>query len=179
MAVWRALFPPQDPAASAQTVELNRGRHEKRGLATFAISPSGAGFPFAEQAARLTRCIEVPGKPAKEEVEYLLTSRSAAQMNAQQMLAADRLYWGIENGLHQRLDVIAGEDRSRVRHRNAALNLAVMRRAVVSVAVHWIRRCPDRRRATMSGFFDAMSAHSNKMALKLLTASKSQWLPIS
>ncbi len=97
-------------------------------------------------------------------------------MNARQMLAADRLYWGIENGLHQRLDVIAGEDRSRVRHRNAALNLAVLRRAVVSVAVHWIRRCPDRRRATMSGFFDALSAQNSKTAFKFVTASKCQWL---
>lgn len=83
-------------------------------------------------------------------------------MNAQQMLTADRNYWGIENGLHQRLDVIAGEDRSRVRNRNAALNLAVIRRAVVSLAVHWIRHCKNPRLATMSGFYDFMSAENNK-----------------
>jgi hypothetical protein len=35
--------------------------------------------------------------------------------------------------------VIAGEDRSRVRNRTSALNLAVIRRAVVSVAVYWIK----------------------------------------
>lgn len=92
------------------------------------------------------------------------------------MLVSDRHYWGIENGLHQRLDVIAGEDRSRVRHRNAALNLAVIRRAVVSVAVHWIRHCKNPRRATMSGFYDGMSAENNKRALKLVTLSKPSWL---
>ena len=92
-------------------------------------------------------------------------------MNADQMLEADRKYWGIENGLHQRLDVIAGEDRSRVRG-HAALNLAVIRRAVVSVAVRWIRHCKDKRRATMSGFYDFMSAQNGKNALKLLTLSK-------
>jgi predicted transposase YbfD/YdcC len=43
-------------------------------------------------------------------------------MNAQQMLFCDRQYWGIETGLHQRLDSMAGEDRSRVRGK-AALNL--------------------------------------------------------
>jgi len=95
------------------------------------------------------------------------------------MLTADRNYWGIENGLHQRLDVIAGEDRSRVRHRNAALNLAVIRRAAVSLAVHWIGHCKNPRLATMSGFYDFMSAENNKIALKLLTVCKPTWLPHS
>lgn len=99
-------------------------------------------------------------------------------MNAQQMLKADRKYWGIETGLHLRLDVTAGEDRSRVRHRTAAMNLAVIRRAVVSVAVHWIRHCTNRRQSTLSGFYDFMSAQNGKKALRLVTGSKSAWLPI-
>lgn len=112
-------------------------------------------------------------------MEYLVSSRSAAQMNAEQMLHGDRKYWGIENGLHQRLDVIAGEDRSRVQNSNAALNLAVIRRAVVSVAVRWISRCKDPRLATMSGFYDFMSAQNANKALKLLTTCKPSWLPKS
>lgn len=100
-------------------------------------------------------------------------------MSAEQMLKADRQYWGIENGLHQRLDVIAGEDRSRVRHRNAALNLAVIRRAVVSVAARWIRHCEDKRLATMSGFYDFMAAHGSQKAVKLVTTCKPSWLPSS
>lgn len=97
-------------------------------------------------------------------------------MNAEQMLRSDRNYWGIENGLHQRLDVIAGEDRSRVQHRTAALNLAVIRRAVVTVALRWIRHCKDKRRATTSGFYDFMFAQNNKKAFKLVTTSKPAWL---
>lgn len=88
------------------------------------------------------------------------------------MLREDRQYWGIETGLHLRLDVIAGEDRSRVRHRNAVMNLAVIRRAVVSLAVDWSRRQPNRRQASMSGFYDFMSSRGSKMAFKLVTASK-------
>ena len=130
-------------------------------------------FPFAEQAARLTRCVDSRRKPAEGiEAEYLITSRPAAQMSVNQMLQQDRQYWGIETGLHLRLDVIAGEDRSRVRHRNAVMNLAVIRRAAVSLAVNWIRRQPNRRQATMSGFYDFMSAKNSKMAFKLVTASK-------
>lgn len=123
--------------------------------------------------------MEIPGKPAKEpEIEFLLTSRDQSRMGAERMLASDRGYWGIEAALHQRLDVIAGEDRSRVRG-NAALNLAVLRRAVISVAIHWIRRCKDKRRATTSGFFDHMSLENHKRAFKLATTSKTSWLPDS
>jgi hypothetical protein len=95
------------------------------------------------------------------------------------MLKADRKYWGIETGLHLRLDVIAGEDRSRVQKANAVMNLAVIRRAVVSVAVHWIRHCKDKRQATMSGFYDFMTAESGKKAFKLVTTWKPSWLPQS
>jgi hypothetical protein len=98
-------------------------------------------------------------------------------MSAEQMLQADRQYWGIETGLHLRLDVIAGEDRSRVRNRTSALNLAVIRRAVVSVAVHWTKRCRNPRQATLSGFYDFMSAHNSKKAFALVTTSKPSWLP--
>ena len=142
-------------------------------MVAFDATATRIDFPFAEQAARLTRCIDSRSKPVEEiETEYLVTSRPAVQMSAEQMLRQDRKYWGIETGLHLRLDVIAGEDRSRVRHRNAVMNLAVIRRAVVSVAVHWIRRQPNRRLASMSGFYDFMSTTNFKMAFKFATASK-------
>lgn len=142
-------------------------------MVAFDTTATRIDFPFVEQVARLTRCVDSPRKPAEQiETEYLITSRPAAQMTAEQMLRQDRQYWGIETGLHLRLDVIAGEDRSRVRHCNAVMNLAVLRRAVVSVATDWIRRQPNRRRATMSGFYDFMSAKSSTMAFKLATASK-------
>lgn len=177
MPVCRAPFPPQASTSTAQSCELNRGRTEARCLRVFATSASRIAFPFAEQAARLSRCTDSPRKPAQEiETEYLVTSCSAAQLNAQQMLWADRRYWGIETGLHLRLDVIAGEDRSRVRHRTSAMNLAVIRRAVVSLAVHWSRCCNSRRHATLSGFYDFMSAQGAKKAFRLVTASNRSWL---
>jgi hypothetical protein len=133
-----------------------------------------------EQAARLTRCVDSDQRPAQRiDTEYLLASRPAAALAAASMLQADRDYWGIETGLHLRLDVTAGEDRSRVRHRTSALNLAMMRRAVVSVAVHWIRRCRNPRQATLSGFFDWMSAQQSRRAFSLVTARHSSALATS
>ena len=93
------------------------------------------------------------------------------------MLVADRRYWGIENGLHLRLDVSAGEDRSRVRHPTAALNLAMIRRATLSVAIHWIQRCRNKRLATLRGFYDFMAANNARKAFSLVTVSKSSWSP--
>ena len=178
MPICRTLFPPRAQTAIVQTCELNRSRTEARCLIAFDTIATTVDFPFVAQAARLTRCIDSPRKPAESiEMEYLISSRPAAQMSAPQMLAADRRYWGIETGLHLRLDVIAGEDRSRVRQRTAALNLAVMRRVVVSLAVHWIKHCRKRRQATMSGFYDFMAADNSKKAFALVTASKAAWLP--
>jgi hypothetical protein len=126
----------------------------------------------------LTRCIDCDRHPAADvETEWLITSRSANTLCPEHMLAADRRYWGIETGLHLRLDVSAGEDRSRVRHPTRALNLALIRRAVVSLAVHWMHRCRHRRQAPLRGFFDFMAAHHSRKAFSLVTASRASWLP--
>ncbi|MCU0782939.1 MAG: hypothetical protein MUF81_02605 [Verrucomicrobia bacterium] len=75
------------------------------------------------------------------------------------------------------MDVSAGEDRSRVRHPVSVLNLAMIRRAVVSVAVHWIQRCRNPRQATLHGFFDFMAARNSRKAFSLVTVSRASWLP--
>lgn len=158
-----------------QQVELNRGRVEARCLQRFEMTAEQACFPAVEQAARLTRFVD--RKDVKEEEveqEWLISSRP---MPTEQMLKADRAYWGIENGLHLRLDVTAGEDRSRVRHPTSVLNLAMIRRATISLAVHWIQHCRNKRQATLTGFYDFMAAKNTKKAFSLVTVCKSSWLP--
>jgi hypothetical protein len=151
---------------------------EARCLIAFEATAEQVGFPAVQQAAKLTRCIDSDKKPAEEvETEWLLSSRPTSALPSQEMLAADRRYWGIETGLHLRLDVVAGEDRSRVRTPTSAFNLAMIRRAVTSVAIHWIGRCKNKRKATMSGFYDFMAAKQQKKAFSLVTVSKSAWLP--
>ena len=138
------------------------------------------GFPFVAPAARLTRCVDSEKRPAHQiDIEYLLPSRPAAALAPAAMLQADRDYWGIETGLHLRLAGSAGEDCSRVRHRTAALNLAMLRRAALSAAVHWIQRARPRRHATTRGFFDRMSAGQSHRAFSLVTARHSSALATS
>jgi hypothetical protein len=159
---------------------LNRSRTEARCLIPFPTTGQAVDFPCVEQAARLTRCFDSRKHPAQGiETEYLVSSRPSTVLPAEAMLQADRGYCGIETGLHLRLDVSAGEDRSRVRNPTSVLNLAMMRRAVVSVAVHWIRKCPNPRQATMSGFFDFMSAKQSQRAFSLVTARYSSSLSTS
>jgi len=175
--VCRTFFPPQLKTDTVQVCELNRSRTEARCLIPFDTTAQAVAFPFVEQAARLTRCFDSQKYPAKDiQTEYLLCSRPRATLGTGEMLQADRGHWGIETGLHLRLDVTAGEDRSRVRNRTSALNLAMIRRAVVSVAVCWIKKCPNPRKATLSGFFDHMAAKQSQKAFSLVNTRYSSAL---
>jgi uncharacterized membrane protein YecN with MAPEG domain len=91
------------------------------------------GFPGARLIARLKRHVRRVGKTTRETV-YLISSLTLEQLQARGWLKLKRGYWLIESRLHHALDVSLDEDRSRVRHRNAALVLGLFRRLVVSVA---------------------------------------------
>ena len=67
----------------------------------------------------------------KIETRFLISSLSAT--NPSQILELARTHWGIENSLHWSLDVTLGEDRSRIRHENGALNFAWARRLALGV----------------------------------------------
>jgi hypothetical protein len=106
------------------------------------------------------------------ETVCLLTSRAADRLAADRWLARQRRAWDIENGLPQRLDISAEEDRSRVRHRNAVPVLAAFRRLGVSVFKEWQTREPRRARATLRDFHDAMGLHAQRGGLALVAAAR-------
>ena len=164
--------------AVAQTLELNRGRIEARALETFMVRAEQVCFPHAQQAAKLWRAIDEPKKnqTSFEEV-FLLSSHGADEYDAAAMLDDKRGYWGIESGLHQRLDCSAYEDKSRVRNFNSAWNLGMFRRLATSLAIHWMQRQPNPREATLTSFFDAMRANNARKAFALVTAARASWLP--
>jgi predicted transposase YbfD/YdcC len=165
-----------------QCYEINRSRPEARSLQRWEVTAAAVGFPHAQQAAELRRFVDRAQKPnAKKdpevELEFLLTSLPASQLDVTAMLRLDREYWGIENGLHLRLDGAGQEDKSRVRSRLAAFNLCLFRRAATTFAVHWIQRQPNPRLATTQGFHDEMSAHGHRKAFSLVTTRKPSWIP--
>jgi predicted transposase YbfD/YdcC len=70
------------------------------------------------------------GKVTAEIRHYL----SSARLPPAALAAAIRNHWRVENGLHWVLDVGFREDASRVRERNAARNLALLRRIALNLA---------------------------------------------
>jgi hypothetical protein len=97
------------------------------------VTPEQVGFPGARLIARLKQRVRRNGKKSTE-IVYLISSLTLEQLDAAGWLKLKRGYWVIESRLHHALDVSLDEDRSRVRHPNAALVLGMFRRLVVSVA---------------------------------------------
>ena len=92
------------------------------------------------------------------EVAWLCTSRESAQLGAEEFLEANRQYWGIENGTHQRLDCSAFEDRLRIRDHNAVAVLGYLHRVSISLFLAWSKtqRNPrDRTYPTWQSLHDA------------------------
>jgi predicted transposase YbfD/YdcC len=58
---------------------------------------------------------------------------SSLPLDAMKLGRAVRDHWGVENNLHWRLDVYFGEDLSRGRTKNAAQNLALLRRLALNL----------------------------------------------
>lgn len=64
------------------------------------------------------------------DIRYFLTS---TVMGGNALAAAVRDHWAIENSLHWVLDIGFREDECRVRHRNAAANLSVIRKIAINL----------------------------------------------
>lgn len=86
-----------------------------------------------------------------------------------------RGYWVIESRLHHALDISLDEDRSRVRHQNAALVLGMFRRLVVSVANAWLDQVQTRKTRWSVRRFQQRFAHRDggPQRLDALTFAKS------
>ena len=74
----------------------------------------------------------VPGRgKVTAEVRHSLSS---AKLPPEALAVAIRNHWRVENGLHRVVDVTFREDASRVRERNAARNLALLRKIALNLA---------------------------------------------
>jgi hypothetical protein len=128
-------------------------------------SPEQACFPAVSQIGKVLR--QTSGR--KPETVYVTTSREPAGLNAVQWLAALRQYWGIENGVHQRVDASANEDVSRVRTVNAVWVMGMFRRLGVSIYAEWRSRCQNHRRASLHDFHHLTARHNKKRAFSLVS----------
>jgi len=115
-----------------ETRERGHGRDEYR---CYTVLHTTEGIRHASDWADLTTiglCYSersVQGKTTTE-VRYFMGDKRAS---AKYYGTGLRNHWGIENNLHWQLDVNFGEDHNRVQKRQAAENLALLRRLTLSL----------------------------------------------
>lgn len=123
-----------------QTIEKDHGRIETRrywqsnDLDWFADKILWEGLKSIGMVESI-RCIK--GKNTIERRYYLNT----LTLDIHRFAKAARGHWGVENNLHWTLDVTFQEDQSRARTKNAAQNLASLRR----IAVNLIKKKPKQK----------------------------------
>ena len=111
---------PTDFVTSEQ-VDKAHGRIEKRTLTSSALLKDYLDWPQAQQVFQLERSVsDLQNQHLRSETVYGLTSLTASEASADQLLALTRQYWGIENGLHYRRDVTLHEDATRMGNPRAA-----------------------------------------------------------
>jgi len=125
-------------------------------LATRAVEPAQLGLAGAAQIGCMHRQL---GRQADIKIEYLVTSRVADQLSPQGFLDLDRNYWGVESGLHQRLDCSGFEDRLRVRHKGAVHILGLFSRVSVAFFIRWAKAQPLVRERTYPNWREWNSGH--------------------
>lgn len=120
---------------------------------------------MARQAARLLR--QTTGR-SDEEVA-LITSAASERLNARQWLTLNRAGWGIESGLHQRLDISYNDDRCRVQSDHGIWIFGMFRRVANSLFMEWraAQRRPDQ--VTTTDFQILLTQDNRKRAVRLLT----------
>jgi hypothetical protein len=126
------------------------------------------GFPFASQAARLLR--QTQGR--KDEEVALITSAPVSLLPVRLWLLLNRKGWGIESGLHQRLDVSYNDDRCRVQSDNGMWVLGMFRRTANSLFMEWRthQRQPDH--LTTTNFQTLMAENHRAAALQLILSKR-------
>jgi predicted transposase YbfD/YdcC len=115
-----------------ETVEKGHGRHEtRRYWQTEQVSwYADRGQWEGLRSVGLVESVREIDGQASVERRYYLSSLSA---DIQRFAKAVRGHWSIENQLHWVLDVVFGEDQARARTKQAAENLAAMRRLAVNL----------------------------------------------
>ena len=123
-------------------------------------------FPCVEQVALLRRHL----RHHAPETVALVTSLPPAELDAAQWLRDNRAAWGIENGLHQRLDVSHLDDLCRVRLPQSMRVMGMLRRFSNSLFMHWRSRQNKPQYKTTTDFFSAMNAEHHRYAIRCLQA---------
>jgi predicted transposase YbfD/YdcC len=140
-----ALDDQAPPVERFDTVDHGHGRVEER---MAFLLPSHKRLSTRDEWKKLSkvgvirsrRTNKATGREGAWECRYFISNDG--ELTAKQLLERARAHWAIENQLHWTLDVVFHEDASRVRVRNAAANLSLIRRLALNI----LRTAPSKRK---------------------------------
>jgi hypothetical protein len=112
-------------------------------------------------------------------VVCLVTNLEPAQLSPRQWLDSNRLAWGIENGLHQRLDISLRDDECRVRTPRSMHILGMFRRLSTSLFMHWRSLQCRPKYKTMTDFHAYMDEDNLRQAMRFVTSKRPSLKPAS
>jgi predicted transposase YbfD/YdcC len=125
--------PPTD-FRTAQTVSKAHGRLEERTLTASSLLNDYLDWPGLGQVFKLERRFTTLATGAvHREIQYGLTSLSAAEASPERLLEIVRCEWGIENGLHYRRDKTFQEDQTRMTRPALGRAMACINNLVISL----------------------------------------------
>ena len=146
-----------------------------RVLRACAASAEQVDFPCVEQVALLRRHL----RHHAPETVALVTNLPPERLNAAQWLADNRAAWGIESGLHQRLDVSHLDDQCKVWLPKSMRVMGMFRRFSNSLFMHWRSRQKKPKHRTTTDYFTAMNAEHHRYAIRCLQARQPSFLSSS
>ena len=138
--------------AHEATSEEGHGRIEHRSyfLSTDLSSLSGVEKWSGLKAIGMVESERHSGGRVSMEQRYFITSLGDVKLFQQ----AVRSHWGIENGLHWRLDVTFREDESRIRRGNGAHNIGMIRHVAMNLLKRDKTKISYRRKRIRAAFDD-------------------------
>ena len=125
--------PPTD-FRTAHTVNKAHGRLEERTLTASSLLNDYLDWPALGQVFKLERRFTTLATGAvHREIQYGLTSLTAAEASPVRLLEIVRSEWGIENGLHYRRDVTFHEDQTRMTDHPTGQAMACINNLVIGL----------------------------------------------
>lgn len=121
------------------------------------------------QAARLLR----QTTDRDDEHVCLVTDAEPVELDAQKWLQLNRAgFGGIENGLHQRLDISQNDDRCRIRQSKGMWVVGMFRRLANSLFMEWRCHQPHPEYKTTTDFQAALGEDHRRAALRIVSSKR-------
>jgi predicted transposase YbfD/YdcC len=123
---------------SAQTTSKGHGRLEVREIVTSSALKDFLDWPGLEQVLLIRRIItKLKTDETRTEEVYAITSLPPERGSPEDLLAANRGHWGIENSLHWIRDVTLGEDHCPICKKDAPQAFAALRNLMLAL-MRWL-----------------------------------------